>query len=70
LRAYFQRHGRFTAGMGTHYGPSLICGDAPRATGAKLRDRHALPFAPVVRLADDMPLQLGHVAKADGRWRL
>ncbi|MGA1168125.1 MAG: 3-hydroxybenzoate 4-monooxygenase, partial [Burkholderiaceae bacterium] len=26
--------------------------------------------APVVRLADAKPMQLGHCAKADGRWRL
>jgi phenol 2-monooxygenase len=26
--------------------------------------------APVIRLADAKPVQLGHVVKADGRWRL
>ena len=26
--------------------------------------------APVVRLADAKPMQLGHVARADGAWRL
>ena len=26
--------------------------------------------APVIRLADAKPLQLGHVARADGAWRL
>ena len=26
--------------------------------------------APVVRLADAKPMQLGHVLKADGRWRV
>ena len=26
--------------------------------------------APVIRLADAKPVQLGHVVKADGRWRI
>src|SRR5262249_11553332 len=29
-----------------------------------------LHSAPVIRLADSKPLQLGHTATADGRWRL
>ncbi|MGZ5272472.1 MAG: FAD-dependent monooxygenase, partial [Ramlibacter sp.] len=27
FQKYFERHGRFTAGMGTHYAPSVICGE-------------------------------------------
>jgi len=36
------------------------------------RGRYALPIqAPVIRLADAKPVQLGHVrAQADGAWRL
>lgn len=26
--------------------------------------------APVIRLADAQPVELGHVARADGRWRI
>lgn len=71
FQKYFERHGRFTAGMGTHYRPSLICGKATHqhlATGFVIGTR--LHSAPVLRLADARPMQLGHVGKADGRWRL
>ena len=29
FQAYFEQHLRFTAGMGTRYQPSIICGDSP-----------------------------------------
>jgi phenol 2-monooxygenase/3-hydroxybenzoate 4-monooxygenase len=68
---YFERHLRFTAGMGTHYRPSLICGEATHqhlAGGFVIGTR--FHSAPVVRIADAMTVQLGHAGKADGRWRL
>ena len=71
FQRYFERHGRFTAGMGTHYQPSLITGEATHqslATGFVIGTR--FHSAPVVRVSDGRPLQLGHVAEADGRWRL
>jgi phenol 2-monooxygenase/3-hydroxybenzoate 4-monooxygenase len=71
FQKYFERHGRFTAGMGTHYKPSLITGEAAHqalATGFVIGTR--FHSAPVVRVNDARPLQLGHVGKADGRWRL
>lgn len=71
FQKYFERHGRFTAGMGTHYTPSLITGEAthqPLATGFVIGTR--FHSAPVVRVSDARPLQLGHAGKADGRWRL
>ena len=71
FQTYFERHGRFTAGMGTHYKPSAICGEATHqglATGFVIGTR--FHSAPVVRVCDARPLQLGHVARADGRWRL
>ena len=71
FQKYFERHGRFTAGMGTHYRPSLITGEATHqqlATGFVIGTR--FHSAPVVRITDARPLQLGHVGKADGRWRL
>ncbi len=68
---YFVRSGRYTAGTATHYAPSLL-------TGESLHQRLAQGFvvgtrfhsAPVVRLADAKPVHLGHVAKADGRFRI
>jgi hypothetical protein len=71
FQKYFERHGRFTAGMGTHYRPSLITGEATHqglARGFVIGTR--FHSAPVVRLSDARPLHLGHVARADGRWRL
>jgi len=71
FQTYFERHLRFTAGMGTHYRPSVICGEATHqhlATGFVIGER--FHSAPVVRITDARPLQLGHAGKADGRWRL
>jgi hypothetical protein len=71
FQKYFERHGRFTAGMGTQYRPSAITGEAAHqhlATGFAIGTR--FHSAPVVRIADARPLQLGHAGKADGRWRL
>ena len=71
FQKYFEQHGRFTAGMGTHYQPSIICGQATHqqlATGFVIGTR--FHSAPVVRITDAKPLHLGHVGKADGRWRL
>lgn len=68
---YFVRQGRFTAGTETHYQPSQICAEATHqhlARGVTIGKR--FHSAPVVRLADARPLHLGHVARADGRWRL
>jgi 3-hydroxybenzoate 4-monooxygenase len=71
FQRYFERHARFTAGMGTHYRPSVICGQATHqhlATGFVIGTR--FHSAPVLRLADAKPVHLGHAGKADGRWRL
>jgi len=71
FRKYFVKHGRFTAGMGTHYQQSIICGESSHQRLAKgypigMRFHSAL----VIRLADAMPVHLGHAGKADGRWRI
>lgn len=68
---YFTRHGRYTAGVETQYAPSVIKGTPDHqalATGLVIGKR--FHSAPVIRLADAKPMQLGHVANADGRWRL
>jgi phenol 2-monooxygenase (NADPH) len=68
---YFVQQGRFTAGVATRYVPSLITSDASHqqlATGFPVGMR--FHSAPVIRLADAKPLELGHVARADGAWRL
>jgi len=70
-RTYFIRHGRYTAGTATRYRPSMIVGEPAHQHLAKgLVIGMRFHSAPVIRLADAMPLHLGHVAKADGRWRI
>jgi phenol 2-monooxygenase len=71
FQRYFVQEGRFTAGVATRYAPSLITADTAHqhlAEGFAVGMR--FHSAPVVRLADARPLQLGHVARADGAWRL
>jgi 2-polyprenyl-6-methoxyphenol hydroxylase-like FAD-dependent oxidoreductase len=71
FQRYFEQHGRFTAGMGTHYRPSIIRGeDAHQALAAGFVVGTRFHSAPVVRITDAKPVHLGHVGKADGRWRL
>lgn len=71
FQRYFIQHGRYTAGMSVTYQPSRLTGGdrwqhlaAGFAIGARFHS------APVVRLADAKPLELGHVVRADTRWRL
>jgi phenol 2-monooxygenase (NADPH) len=71
FREYFVAQGRFTAGVGTRYAPSMITAEAMfqhLADGFPVGMR--FHSAPVVRLADAKPVHLGHVARADGAWRL
>ncbi|GAA1854018.1 FAD-binding monooxygenase [Brevibacterium marinum] len=67
----FTAGGRFTAGFATDYPPNMITGhdrNEHLAAGFPVGER--FHSAPVIRLADAKPVELGHEAKADGRWRL
>jgi phenol 2-monooxygenase len=71
FQRYFIAQGRFTAGVATRYAPSMITGEATfqhLAEGFPVGMR--FHSAPVVRLADAKPVQLGHAARADGAWRI
>lgn len=71
FQKYFVKAGRYTAGTATHYLPSRLTTTAEHqdlATGQVVGMR--FHSAPVIRVADAKPMQLGHVHKADGRWRL
>lgn len=71
FQKYFVQQGRFTAGTAIQYAPSIITGVADHqdlAEGFPIGMR--FHSAPVIRLADARPLHLGHVVKADGRWRI
>lgn len=68
---YFVRHGRYTAGTATHYRPSILTGASEHqhlAAGFVIGTR--FHSAPVIRLADAKPVHLGHVIRADGRFRI
>ncbi|MFC6586021.1 FAD-dependent monooxygenase [Sulfitobacter pacificus] len=71
FQSYFKKHGRYTAGVETRYAPSTVIGDDAHqalATGQSVGMR--FHSAPVIRLGDGKRMQLGHLLKADGRWRL
>ena len=71
FQRYFRDQGRFTAGVAVRYESSIL---TAKPTHQQLAE--GLPVgmrfhsAPVIRLADAKPMQLGHVARADGAWRL
>ncbi|KAH0033404.1 putative flavin-containing monooxygenase, partial [Aureobasidium melanogenum] len=71
FQAFFEKQGLFMAGLGTAYAPSLVTANPIHqelAKGFPIGER--LHSAPVIRLADAKPIQLGHIVKADGRWRV
>ncbi|MDR2216311.1 MAG: FAD-dependent monooxygenase [Nevskiaceae bacterium] len=71
LQRYFERSLRFTAGLGTRYPEGPLIGGSEHqslATGFPIGER--FHSAPVVRVADAKAMELGHVHKADGAWRL
>jgi len=71
FQRYFIQHGRYTAGMSVKYEASDLTGSGTwqsLAPGFEIGTR--FHSAPVVRLADAKALHLGHVVKADTRWRL
>jgi phenol 2-monooxygenase len=71
FQRYFIAQGRFTAGVATRYAPSMLTAETTfqhLAKGFPVGMR--FHSAPVLRLADAKPIHLGHVARADGAWRL
>ena len=71
FRDYFEEHGRYTAGVAVAYAPSQVCGDGAHQSLARgYRVGMRFHSAPVIRLWDGRPMQLGHCLKADGRWRV
>ncbi|MHA6800048.1 FAD-dependent monooxygenase [Bounagaea algeriensis] len=71
FQRYFRDKGRFTAGVAVRYEPSVLTATPTHQHLAKgLPIGMRLHSAPVIRLADAKPVQLGHAARADGAWRL
>lgn len=72
FQSYFQKQGRFMAGLETQYKPSaLTSSDTTHqhlASGFPIGQR--FQSCPVLRASDAKPVQIGHVMDADGRWRI
>ncbi|MFF2245421.1 FAD-binding monooxygenase [Arthrobacter sp. NPDC058130] len=71
LEDFYVRTAEFPAGFMTEYSPSMIVAEATHqnlATGFPVGKR--FKSAPVQRVSDTNPVQLGHQATADGRWRI
>lgn len=67
----FKENLPFTGGIAVKYDPSFLFADGTwqaLASGQEIGRR--FHSAPVVRVADAMQMQLGHVAEADARWRI
>lgn len=71
FQRYFIQHGRYTAGMSVTYQTSALTGRPAwqsLAKGFGIGTR--FHSAPVVRLADAKPMELGHTVTADTRFRV
>ena len=71
LEEFYTKTAEFPSGFMTEYPPSMLIGEATHqglATGFQLGKR--FKSAPVVRVGDANPVQLGHHHRADGRWRV
>lgn len=71
IQTQFIKNLEFTSGLAVKYDPGVLTGlptHQALATGLEIGRR--FHSAPVVRVADAMQMQLGHVAGADGRWRI
>ncbi|NAZ74256.1 3-hydroxybenzoate 4-monooxygenase [Kineococcus sp. T13] len=71
LERYYVRTAENLAGFAVQYTPSMLVAEPAHqglATGFPIGKR--FKSAPVVRVCDGNPVQLGHHATADGRWRI
>jgi phenol 2-monooxygenase (NADPH) len=67
----FKANLEFTGGNAVKYEASALTGPAThQALAQGLEIGRRFHSAPVVRVSDAKPMQLGHVAEADARWRL
>tara|TARA_R110002110_G_scaffold3754_1_gene19490 strand:+ start:9550 stop:11478 length:1929 start_codon:yes stop_codon:yes gene_type:complete len=71
IERFVARQNGFIAGTSIAYDPSYICTgfeNQPLAEGFRIGQR--FHSAEAIRLADGRPQHLGHLIKADGRWRI
>ncbi|KQR62296.1 phenol 2-monooxygenase [Arthrobacter sp. Leaf337] len=71
LEDFYVSTAEFPAGFMTQYVPSMLIGEpAHQELAAGFTIGKRFKSAPAVRVCDTNPLQLGHQASADGRWRI
>ncbi|MDO5499859.1 MAG: FAD-dependent monooxygenase, partial [Propionibacteriaceae bacterium] len=71
VQRQFVTNGEFTAGVATHYTPSLLTGEDTHLHLAKgYPPGRRFQSQEVIRMGDGKRVHLGHVHQADGRWRL
>ena len=71
VQRQFVTNNEFTAGLATHYPPGLLTGnDAHLHLAPGYPPGRRFASAEVIRLGDAKRVHLGHVHRADGRWRL
>lgn len=71
LADYYLRTWEFPAGFMTEYRQStIVAGQQHQAFASGYPVGKRFRSEPVIRVADATPLQLGHLHRADGRWRL
>ena len=71
MQREYERQGRYTAGLATRYSSSLLTARSDHqhlARGLEIGAR--FHSAPVIRVSDARRAHLGHVHRADGRWRV
>ncbi|GLQ36326.1 phenol 2-monooxygenase [Amylibacter marinus] len=71
IEAFMKRQSGFVSGTSIEYAPSYICTGQENqelATGFKIGQRFHSAIA--TRVADGRSQHLGHLVKADGRWRI
>ncbi|MGC6517701.1 MAG: FAD-dependent monooxygenase [Candidatus Puniceispirillaceae bacterium] len=71
IEAFMKRQSGFVSGTSIEYFPSYICTGQEHqhlASGFKIGQRFHSAIA--TRVADGRPQHLGHLVKADGRWRI
>jgi phenol 2-monooxygenase len=71
LLPYYVQHSRFTTGVATRYRSSpLTGGDEYQHLAKGFEVGTRFHSTPVTRVADAKRVELGHVHRADGRWRV
>ena len=71
IQAYFEQSLEYTAGVATQYLPGLLTGpDEHQALASGYPIGKRFHSAPVIRIGDAKRMELGHVHRADGAWRL